>query len=194
MAGDPTSTSHKKRHIFGRHRQSPLENGRARTKEILQQVIEATKSQYKENQRRDQFREKAQRILNCVLSFQDVVSSAVQFDPTGYASSAWGIVSLALTMAKTHTELRDALFGSSDYLADLLSRCAFIEEQFYHNSEPAVRNGEEERSIVRIYVAVFQYIVAVPKTQQFGKGREIVDSITAAASQQLEQLKTSIKG
>ncbi|KAJ5618683.1 hypothetical protein N7528_006794 [Penicillium herquei] len=171
----------------------PLENGRARTKQILDQVIEATKSQYKDNQGKDGIREKAQKILNCVLSFQDVVKSALQFDPTGYASSAWGIVSLGLTMAKNHATLRDALVESSEYLADLLSRCAFIEEQFYHNSEPGIRNGEKERSIVRIYGAVFQYTIAIRKSQDFNKGEEIVNSITAGASQQLEQLKTSIK-
>ncbi|KAJ5715394.1 uncharacterized protein N7483_012575 [Penicillium malachiteum] len=64
----------------------PLETGRARTKEILDQVIKATELQYKENQRKDGIREMAQKILNCVLSFQDVVKSAVRFDPTGYAS------------------------------------------------------------------------------------------------------------
>ncbi|KAJ6023886.1 hypothetical protein N7540_004683 [Penicillium herquei] len=184
------------RNILAKHvpaTTEPLETGRARTEEILVQVIKATESQYKENQRKDEIREKSQKILNCVLSFQDVVKSAVQFDPTGYASSAWGIVSLGLTMAKNHVTLRDALLGCSEYLADLLSRCAFIEEQFYHNSELGVRNGEKERSIVRIYVAVFKYIVAVRKAEQFGKGRKLVDSITSVATQQLEQLKTSIK-
>jgi hypothetical protein len=37
-------------------------------------------------------------------------------------------------MSKNHSDLRDALFESSEYLADVLTQCAFIEKNFYHNS------------------------------------------------------------
>jgi hypothetical protein len=96
-------------------------------------------------------------------------------------------------MAKNHAELRDALFDSSGYLADLLTRCAFIEEQFYRGSDPVTGNSEKERSIVRAYVAILQYSAEVRRVQQFGKGRDIVESITAGTSKQLAQLKASIK-
>lgn len=47
-------------------------------------------------------------------------------------------------MAKNHADLREALFDSSGYLADLLARCAFIEEHFYRGSGPGTvtRNTE----------------------------------------------------
>ncbi|KAL4796257.1 hypothetical protein BDV19DRAFT_84390 [Aspergillus venezuelensis] len=40
-------------------------------------------------------------------------------------------------MAGNHANLRDALFDSSEYLADTLSRCAFLEERFYQNKDVA---------------------------------------------------------
>jgi hypothetical protein len=96
-------------------------------------------------------------------------------------------------MAKNHAELRDALFDSSGYLADLLTRCAFIEEQFYRDSGPVRQNIEKERSIVRTYVAILQYSARVRRVQQSGTGRDIMESITDGPSTQLAQLKLTIE-
>jgi type II secretory pathway predicted ATPase ExeA len=96
-------------------------------------------------------------------------------------------------MAKNHADLREALLDSSGYLADLLARCAFIEDQFYRGIESAIANVEKEKSIVRIYVAILQYSAQVRRVQQYSKGRDIVESLTAVTSQQLAQLKTLIK-
>jgi hypothetical protein len=87
----------------------PQDAGRARTREILDQVVKATETQYKEDPRKDNTRETARKILNCVLSFQDVVNNAVKFDPTGYASSAWAIVSLGLTVGHLTEETKHEL-------------------------------------------------------------------------------------
>ncbi|KAI2853490.1 hypothetical protein CBS11350_228 [Aspergillus niger] len=169
------------------------DTGNARTREKLDEVVEATKAQYKEKQGKDSIRATADKILNSVLSFQDVVDNIVKFDPTGYASSAWAIVSLGLTMAKNHADLRGALFSSSEYLADLLTRCAFIEEQYYGDGDPNIVNAEKKRSIIRVYVAILRYCTEVRRVQQSNKGRDIMVSITAITSQPLTQLKTSIK-
>jgi hypothetical protein len=91
----------------------PQDAGRARTREILDQVVKATETQYKENPRKDDSRATAHKILNCVLSFQNVVDNAVKFDPTGYASSAWAIVSLGLTVWPSHKVL-SGLANDSD--------------------------------------------------------------------------------
>lgn len=80
----------------------PQDVGRPRTEEILNQVVKTTEAQYREKGRKDGIRATAYRILNSALSFQDVVNNAVKFDPTGYASSAWAIVSLGLTVCFFH--------------------------------------------------------------------------------------------
>jgi hypothetical protein len=81
----------------------PQDAGRSRIKEILDGVVKATETQYKA-ERREGIRTKAHEIINSALSFQDVVNTAVRFDPTGYASSAWAIVSLGLTVGPSHKE------------------------------------------------------------------------------------------
>lgn len=73
-----------------------------RTKEILDGVVKATEAQYREKGGKDGIRATAHKILNSALSFQDVVSNIAKFDPTGYASSAWAIVSLGLTVRPLH--------------------------------------------------------------------------------------------
>ncbi|KAL4763396.1 NACHT and WD repeat domain-containing protein [Aspergillus foveolatus] len=151
------------------------EAGRGKTKEILEKVVKATEAQYKEDQNKNGIRANAFRIINSALMF------------------AWAIVSLGLTMAKNHADLRDALFKTLGYLADLLTRCAFIEEQFYRGPAPVLQNAEKERSIVRVYVAILQYSAEVRKIQEFGTAKDIVESITGVASKQLAQLKTLIK-
>lgn len=80
----------------------PRDAGRSRTKEILNQVVKTTEAQYMEKGRENGIRATAHRILNSALSFQDVVSNTMKFDPTGYASGAWAIVSLGLTVCSFH--------------------------------------------------------------------------------------------
>ncbi|RAL07855.1 uncharacterized protein BO97DRAFT_473364 [Aspergillus homomorphus CBS 101889] len=108
----------------------PQDAGRARTGEILDQIVKATDTQYKEDPRYNGTRATAHKILNCVLSFQNVVDNA---------------------MTKNHADLRDALLDSSEYLADLLARCTFIEAQFYREVEAAITNIEKEKSMIRVY-------------------------------------------
>lgn len=96
-------------------------------------------------------------------------------------------------MAKNHTDRKDTLFDASGYLADLLTRCAFIEEHFYLERDPAMVNFEKERSIVRMYMAILCYSAEVRRLQQSNKGRDIMESITTITSQPLTRLKASIK-
>jgi hypothetical protein len=81
--------------------------GRSRTKEILNEVIKATEAQYEAEQSKDGLRATAYKILHSTLSFQDVINTAVKFDPTGYASSAWAMVSLGLTVWSPYNETSD---------------------------------------------------------------------------------------
>jgi hypothetical protein len=74
-------------------------------------------------------------------------------------------------MAKNHADLRAALFDAFGYLADPLARCAFNEEQFYREIEPAITNFEKENLIVWVYVVILQYSAQVRRIQWLGKGK-----------------------
>ncbi|KAJ0423727.1 hypothetical protein BJY00DRAFT_43638 [Aspergillus carlsbadensis] len=169
------------------------DDSRSRTKEILTQVLEVAEKQYEEYQQgRTAIRATAHKILNSTLSFQDIISNVVRIDPTGHASSAWAIVSLGLTMAKNHADLRGALFESSAYLADVLTRSAFIEQRMYSGKD-SIPNAEKDRSLVRVYVAILRYAAEVCRIQRSGTGRDLMESMTAITSQPLTHLKSSIK-
>ena len=85
----------------------PQDASGSRMKEILDEVVKATEAQYREKGREDSIRATAHKIIKSALSFQDVISNTVKFDPTGYASSAWAIVSLDLTVCFFHLKSRE---------------------------------------------------------------------------------------
>lgn len=83
--------------------------GPLRTEAILSQVVQTTRDQYEEYQKGGltikrsgtadiNIRDVSQKILSCTLSFKNVITNIVAFDPTGHASSAWAVVSLGLTV------------------------------------------------------------------------------------------------
>lgn len=83
---------------------------RVKTVQLIDEVVRLTEKQY-ENYRKGgwnisqgagkediKLRDVGQRILDATLSFKDIISKVAVFDPTGHALSAWGIVSLGLTV------------------------------------------------------------------------------------------------
>lgn len=88
-------------------------------------------------------------------------------------------------MAKNYADLRGTLFSLLEYLADLLTRCVFIEEQYYGDGDPNIVNAEKKRSIIRVYMAILRYCIEVWRVQQSNKRKDIMVSITAIISQPL---------
>ncbi|KAJ9488439.1 hypothetical protein VN97_g4841 [Penicillium thymicola] len=174
----------------------------SRTTDLVNEVIQKTKEQYEEFLRGGikikrstgediDLRKVSRKIIDAALSFKEIVSAVVSFDPTGHAASAWAVVSLGLTMTKNYTDRRDAVFDSPDHLADVLARCAYIEKSFYRNNHrEQVIIGD---AIVRTYRSILRYAAEILTVQNSGTGRGILNSITAVANQRLTQLQSSIK-
>ncbi|KAH8704003.1 quinon protein alcohol dehydrogenase-like superfamily [Talaromyces proteolyticus] len=163
--------------------------------QVLDEVIHITKERYEEYQKRSSdnviLRNAARNILNATLSFKDTVSAIVSFDPTGHASSAWMIVSLGLTMTKNYYDLRNALFESSEFLAESLARYSYIQKNFYDEShlktKTSIRNA-----IVRVYTAILHYSVELQKIQQANRVKQVLGSVTATTDHPLSKLKSVI--
>lgn len=77
---------------------------------IVDGVIQITENQYKEYQQGGikihrstgeviDIRRVSRKILDAALSFKDVITAVVAFDPTHHAASAWAVVSLGLTVS-----------------------------------------------------------------------------------------------
>ncbi|KAL4889237.1 hypothetical protein BDV59DRAFT_186778 [Aspergillus ambiguus] len=170
---------------------------------IVDGVIQITEKQYKEYQqggikiRRStgediDIRRVSQKILDAALSFKDVITAVVAFDPTHHAASAWAVVSLGLTMAKNRLDLRDALFESSEYLADTITRCTYIEQRFYHNKSK--KNIEIGRAMIEVYKAILRYAAELLVTQQASTRKKMLISVTLITNQRLTELRSSIEG
>ncbi|KAF7595224.1 hypothetical protein BBP40_006970 [Aspergillus hancockii] len=177
-------------------------SGCSQTELIIDKIIERTKQQYESCQdggfkiRRStgediELRKLSRNIIDAALSFKDIVSAVVAYDPTHHAASAWAVVSLGLTMTKNRFDLRDALFDSSEYLADVLTRCAYIEKEIYRNDYR--ERAEVGRAIVGVYKVILQYAAEVLTAQKYSIGRRIQDSVTAITKQRLMELQTSVK-
>lgn len=95
-------------------------------------------------------------------------------------------------MTKNYADLRNALFQSSKFLADVLVRCAFIEKEFCHNNESETKN-EVEKAIVQVYFGILHYTAEVRSLQRTSKGKKMLESVTAVANHPILQIESSIK-
>lgn len=94
-------------------------------------------------------------------------------------------------MAQNRLDLRDALFESSEYLADTITQCAYIEKKFYRNSfEKKIEIG---RATIRVYIAILQYAAELLATQQASIGKKVLISVTQITDQRLTELRSSIE-
>lgn len=94
-------------------------------------------------------------------------------------------------MAKNYYDLRDALFSSSEYLADVLARCACIENKFYRNERSHIKS-ELENAIVRTYRAILQYAAEVWTAQNPSTGKKVLNVVIAITDQPLTDLKSCV--
>ncbi|KAJ5701262.1 hypothetical protein N7488_008810 [Penicillium malachiteum] len=94
-------------------------------------------------------------------------------------------------MAQNHSDRRNACSNCSEYLAEVLARCGYIEMNFLP-SQTSDRDMIRPAAI-RVYMAILRYTVQVLTTQNFSPGKAIFDDITAAACQRLVEYRSSIE-
>lgn len=94
-------------------------------------------------------------------------------------------------MAQNQLDLRDALFESSEYLAETITRCAYIEQSFYRNSSK--KKIEIGRAMISVYIAILRYAAELLATQQPCIGKRILIHMTPITNQRLTELRLSIE-
>ncbi|KAL6228710.1 hypothetical protein BDW75DRAFT_226427 [Aspergillus navahoensis] len=156
------------------------------------EVIRLTEEQYEQSKVDRRIRESSQRIINAALSFKDIISAVAASDPTHHAASAWAIVSLGLTIAQNRSDLRSALFESSEYLADVLTQCAYIEDRIYLNSSRNIRI-DLGNALVRLYGAILHYTAQIRTAHDPSLGRQLLDCVTAITEHPLTELKALVE-
>ncbi|KAJ5895331.1 hypothetical protein N7495_007022 [Penicillium taxi] len=177
--------------------------GRSPVIDEINNVIKTTEKKYKEYKEKSgipihwlteeeiDLRKVAGKIIDAALSFKGVIDAGVACDPTGHATSAWAVVSLGLNMVQNNSDRRDALFTSSEYLAEVLARCIFIEKNFFRSQ---ISNREIIGSaIIRVYKVILKYAAETLGAQDLNFGERMVDNVTAMTSQCLAKHQSSIE-
>lgn len=93
---------------------------------------------------------------------------------------------------KNHMDIRDALFRSSEFLADVLARCAFIEKTHYCNGQPETKD-DIEKALVRVYTSILCYSVQVRKQQKTNWGQKMLESVSTVSSHPIIQIQSFVK-
>ncbi|KAJ5998597.1 hypothetical protein N7451_006407 [Penicillium sp. IBT 35674x] len=94
-------------------------------------------------------------------------------------------------MTKNRFDLREAVFESSAYLAEVLARCAYVETNFHRKS--VGENDMIRNATIGTYKAILQYAAEILASQNLGSRRWILDSITTATNEHLTELQKSVE-
>ena len=89
-------------------------------------------------------------------------------------------------------EIRDALFRSSEFLADVLARCAFIEKNNYCNNQCGAKD-EIAKALVWVYTSILSYSARVQKQQKASFPKKMLESVTTVSDHPIVQIESSIK-
>ena len=141
--------------------------------QIVAEVMGLTESKYKEychrgwhTKKGDITKEtnvqiKVQEIICSALQFRDLVDAGLKFDPSGYGTIVWSVVSGALTLVQNYKEEADAVFDSAAVMARFLPKYAIIED--HYRDRPTQEQKVFEDQIEQVYVTVFKYAACVKK-------------------------------
>ncbi|GKZ76927.1 hypothetical protein AnigIFM56816_009036 [Aspergillus niger] len=169
---------------------------------VIQEVISETEIKYTEYKKKEliirkhdggeiKVREIAQNILAAALNAQQIITAIVSFDPSGYASSAWTIVSLGLTMVQRDIARRDAILEASEYLAEQLAYFSFLD------SDRRYTNGAGDKqldsALVGVYTAILEYTAGVKKIHHESGFARIGSTLIPLTEQPLQKLRTVVE-
>ncbi|PWY70815.1 WD40 repeat-like protein [Aspergillus sclerotioniger CBS 115572] len=193
------------REILARNQKEAQSKGHhGKALQIVDDVIEATKRQYEDYRKGGlkikqgpdkediNIRDIAHKILNATLSFRAIVDVFVSGDQSLVASSAWGVILLGLTIAHNYHNIRKAQFESSAFLTDVLTRCAFVEKEHYHDNRYETQ-VQVETAIIQVYKGILRYTAQVYRMQEATMGERILESIFPITNHPLKQIESAIK-
>ncbi|KAJ5726656.1 uncharacterized protein N7483_008013 [Penicillium malachiteum] len=135
-------------------------------------------------------REKTERIIGAAIKALDVISTFVSFDPTGHTSSAWTIISFGMNVVQNNLDRRDAIFASSEYLAENLAYYAVVDTN-YRNKGVASDHYLDE-ALLKIYSAILAFTVEVKKAGDEKAPSRALKSVFPLTEQALSTLKGAI--
>ncbi|KAJ1716558.1 hypothetical protein NYO67_1217 [Aspergillus flavus] len=136
-------------------------------------------------------RDVAKKILNSAIHCSDIIKGIAAFDPSNHASSAWGIVSLGLTMAKNSVDQKEAAFKSSEFLAEILTRYVILDDHCRKKKLPSSDGFDD--AIVQVYKAILEYTAEVKKRLNASRLNRMGNSIFPVSDTELNNLQSAVQ-
>lgn len=147
--------------------------------DAIEKVIKTTQDKYEEWQKGGlryhtksgkefDIRAASEKIFGYASKAKDVVSTAVSFDPTGHASSAWTIVSFGMSIVQNSLDRRDAVFASSEFLTEHLTYFALIDANY--RDKDVGTDSNVDQALVRVYSAMLSFTAEVRKARDENGG------------------------
>lgn len=170
---------------------------------IVDKVLDQTKERYREHEERGwsiprgkgkgdtNLRPTARKIMSSILSSKDLIDHVVAFDPTGYASTAWAIVSFGLQMVKNNKDRLESVFEACGTLSETLPLCAAIDASYRDQNLPDNRHLEE--AIIGIYVAILKFSAEIVNENTMRSGQKMLNSIYALEEQPLQNFINTLE-
>lgn len=104
---------------------------------------------------------RAKEILCSALQFKDIIDHGLKFDPSGYGTIVWGVVSGGLQLLQNDTDRVEAIFDSAAEMAEILPKYAVVEAQY--RDWPLQEQAAFEARIVAVYSALLLYAAEAKK-------------------------------
>ena len=104
---------------------------------------------------------RAKEIMCSALQFKDIVDEGLKFDPSGYSTIVWGVLSGVLTLVQNDKEKADAVFDFAAVMARFRPKYAVIED--HYRDRPTQEHNAFDDLIEHAYVAILKYAACVQK-------------------------------
>lgn len=139
----------------------------------VEKVMELTEVKYKDyckrgwhTRRGDTTKEtnikiKAKEIMCAALQFDDIVKAGLKFDPSGYGTTVWGVLSGVMTLVQNDKNRADAVFDSAAVLARYLPKYAIIEDHYRDRKTQEQKFFEDQ--IKNVYTSILRFTACVQK-------------------------------
>ena len=162
--------------------------GKVEGSKVVRQVVEQVKQRYPERGMGP--RKKAfESILKSILVSKEMINSAVSCDPTGYAATAWTIVSLGLQMTQNELDRRQNVLKVCGLLAGTLELMAAFEASY--RVQRVQGSTHLEDNIVMVYIAILELSAEVVHTNAIGQ--KILSSFKKLADQPLQEFTKALR-
>ncbi|MCJ1385367.1 hypothetical protein MMC17_008489 [Xylographa soralifera] len=169
---------------------------------VVLTVVEQTKEEYENYNNRGwhskkgdstgetNIRIQAKELLCSALKFKSLVDAGLMFDPTGYGTIVWAVISGGLQMLKNDKDRTEAVFDSSAFLARLLAKYAIIEA--HYRDRASTNQDAIENTIIEVYLAILKYTIEVKKSFNLSLAGRAYASISSLESQAIQSLKDAV--